>query len=448
MTPDEYRQKRGNWIIASIETYVSWPTENSIYTFRDKELLLTPRTNSLYASVGMLLISGNPDEFRTGQKFIMHFLSSLVWNEDSAIFLKHWHGCGSFMPMGSGKLTEPEEIENPITWKVKRLYPRELPDPTDANTRLAMALYREALSLDHIAYRFLSLYKIINLFVGSDGKKQIQWINNNLCGLQNYESKKRHSGLIKTHQNIGEYLYGSCRCAVAHAGKQPTVDPESPEDLERLHYDTPIIHELARIVIEKEYGVKSSQTLWKEHLYELRGFKEIMGEETVIRLVNDEIQTASELPSLPKLSIRLAHNHKFMTNKRFSVFEKLIPEIEKIEDGIVCLKCRKSDLSYVYLVLDFPNEKLHFDPVNGFSLYDDCSCKAIEFALAYYDFMRIYYANGELEIWNHDQQKLLGYRDPYLPVNIDSHSTFEFFDRQIELLEKELRRRNSQIQAD
>ena len=57
--------------------------------------------------------------------------------------------------------------------------------------------------------------------------------------------------------DIGEYLYASGRCAVAHAGTNPTVDPEDPEDMDRLCKDLPLIRAMAAHVIEKELNVKS-----------------------------------------------------------------------------------------------------------------------------------------------------------------------------------------------
>ena len=58
----------------------------------------------------------------------------------------------------------------------------------------------------------------------------------------------------------------SCRCAVAHARTNPTVDPENWDDMERLSKDLPLIRAMAAHVIEKELNVKSQHTVWAEHL--------------------------------------------------------------------------------------------------------------------------------------------------------------------------------------
>ena len=107
-----------------------------------------------------------------------------------------------------------------------------------------------------------------------------------LNSYQKFEVSKRIAELkLSGVQDIGEYLYGSCRCAVAHAGTDPTVDPENPDDMERLRLDLPVIRTLASYVIEKELGLKSSQTVWHEHLYELEGFKRALGPEVTGRLM-------------------------------------------------------------------------------------------------------------------------------------------------------------------
>jgi len=55
--------------------------------------------------------------------------------------------------------------------------------------------------------------------------------------------------------DIGEYLYTSGRCAVAHASTTPVVDPDNPEDFLRLSADMPVLRALAEHIIINELGV-------------------------------------------------------------------------------------------------------------------------------------------------------------------------------------------------
>jgi hypothetical protein len=63
-----------------------------------------------------------------------------------------------------------------------------------------------------------------------------------------------------------------------------TIDPENPSDLERLTQDLPLIRDLAAYAIEFEFGVKSATTVYREHLYELEGFRKLVGESLCNRL--------------------------------------------------------------------------------------------------------------------------------------------------------------------
>jgi hypothetical protein len=88
--------------------------------------------------------------------------------------------------------------------------------------------------------------------------------------------------------DIGAHLYESGRCAVAHANRKPIVDPDDPSDMRRMQSELPIMTALAQKAIEEELGVQTSQTVYCKHLYELAGFKEILGADTVERLTRGE----------------------------------------------------------------------------------------------------------------------------------------------------------------
>jgi hypothetical protein len=51
------------------------------------------------------------------------------------------------------------------------------------------------------------------------------------------------------------------------------VDPDDPQDTERLARDLPLMKAVAEYAIEHELGVRSMRTIWREHLYELAGFR-------------------------------------------------------------------------------------------------------------------------------------------------------------------------------
>jgi hypothetical protein len=178
------------------------------------------------------------------------------------------------------KLTRPMGGYSSVPFVTDHFYHPYIPDSQDRKTRWALAFYREGLMLSHPAYQCLSFFKVLNIF-RPKGDEQIDWINSKVADIRGEQAKLRISLLCSHGQDVGQYLYGSNRCAVAHAGGQPTVDPENPSDLRRLNEDLPLVQALAELAIEHEFGIKSSDTVYREHLYELQGFREIFGNETV-----------------------------------------------------------------------------------------------------------------------------------------------------------------------
>ena len=66
------------------------------------------------------------------------------------------------------------------------------------------------------------------------------------------------------------------RNAIAHAEREPYVNPDKVDDHFRLYSDIPLMRNLAELAIEKVGGVRRRFTIVGEHLYELEGFREII----------------------------------------------------------------------------------------------------------------------------------------------------------------------------
>ena len=253
MNAEEYRKEKGEWKIATINSFAGWPTEYKIIEFRGRIFLLIPETDESYPAVAIRLNSR--DDWKSIASLIENLLSSISWYKKGGIWITDWSGGPYPRPILKDPKTyylvdndyPPRHLREPSGW---------LPDPQEADTRLALALFREALCLKNIAYKFLSLYKIINLKFPKS-KDQKNWINNNLKIVKG-EAKERIDELRSIENNIGNYLYKSCRCAVAHAGLKPTFNPEDYDNKKRLETDLPVIRELAIIMIEKEFGVKTT----------------------------------------------------------------------------------------------------------------------------------------------------------------------------------------------
>lgn len=52
-------------------------------------------------------------------------------------------------------------------------------------------------------------------------------------------------------KDFGDYIYVSCRCAVAHANQiESTVNPDNVNDYRRITKDLPLIKEIAKDIIK------------------------------------------------------------------------------------------------------------------------------------------------------------------------------------------------------
>jgi hypothetical protein len=130
-----------------------------------------------------------------------------------------------------------------------------VPEQCDPKAKIALALYREAIGVRSTPYEFLGYFKIINTRYPSPAE-QVSWIKRTIPLLSDEDAKKRASDLSKAQADIGDYLYVSGRCAVAHAYSDPVVDPDNAEGVLRLSADMPLARALAEYLIEHEYGIR------------------------------------------------------------------------------------------------------------------------------------------------------------------------------------------------
>jgi hypothetical protein len=144
---------------------------------------------------------------------------------------------------------------NPVPVIGRGYTPPEVNRHPEKQARLALALYREALAAENVAYEFLGYFKIINI-LHETGRSQKAWINNTMRRIHQKDAAKRIVDLQTQVKDVGEYLYESGRCAVAHAYGEPLVDPDDPKDLLRLREDMPVARALAEYLIEYELNVK------------------------------------------------------------------------------------------------------------------------------------------------------------------------------------------------
>jgi hypothetical protein len=241
------------WVVAAIKAEFGWPTSRMLVPFHNREFLLRPESDEHAPSV--CINDKNGLTLREGHDLINRLLSALSWAHGAGACVNWVVGSNGEEPIRVGKGTL-RHVSEP--WRL--IY---LPQPTDEKALRALAVFREALSLDNPAYRFLGLYKVLNIRYSS-GSDQINWINQNLSGIKDTRSIERLQQLAQ-EVDIGKYLFVQGRCAVAHAFDSDVADPDTSADARRLEEDIPLMKELAELMISKEFSVPTDSEFRRLH---------------------------------------------------------------------------------------------------------------------------------------------------------------------------------------
>lgn len=412
------------WVVIGLVTPTSlpWPTEEMVVPFHGHTILMRPETDTLAPDLAIQFES--PSTFEEILLLGRRFLSALAWIEGAPVQEEMVTGGTNPIRVGKGhgKFINPHFRADHI------------PSTDSSRSILALAFYREALGLNSVPYQFLSFYKIINL-LHSGGADQMAWINQAIPSIDDHFAKERIRELQTENANIGNYLYVSGRCAIAHAYTEPLVDPENPADTTRLRKDLPLIRGLAEYAIEHELGILSKKTIYRQHLYELKGFKEIIGEQT-IKALKAGLDISASYPTMPRLSIRIRDKAKY------PAFENMSAQVTEASNSCLAVDCRSQDSLFgLRLLLNFGIERLQCDPFTGVQIVDDQTPSPVAYALDLVQFRKDLLLNGQLEVWNKETETLLGRCDAFIGVNIDLGASVESMDEEKRRLEGELEKR-------
>lgn len=191
----------------------------------------------------------NKNEIDSKLELINQFISSMVFSYELPIVLiTYVGGRASYTPMTGATRGVSCFMHTG---------PRTIIDNTDnKKIKLMMSFYKEAINSSSIYYKVLNFAKIIETYAKVPDE-QIRLINENIELLKNKNYEARISEILKSNDDFGRYIYESCRCAVAHAGKKSNISPDNIEDYNRMIMDEPLIKHLAReIIIRKSKNIK------------------------------------------------------------------------------------------------------------------------------------------------------------------------------------------------
>lgn len=245
------------WFDVAVTPYFSWPSAAIGLPFEGWLIVLSPPSDKLACRVS--LFAPNRTTFDEGGTILSRFLSRLAWSKGAGV-LELFHS-GSNMPGRPGLLGHGAYERTPFG-TVEPPHSLYLPTGLSKDAELALALYREGLTVNSVPFAFLSLFKILNIHFAS-GPAQQRWLNANLDKLWYDPAVDRLDELRKVHTDVGHYLYVQGRCAVAHANSSPLVNPDEYSERRRLEFDMPLLKDLAELFIEQELHVPCDASFTK-----------------------------------------------------------------------------------------------------------------------------------------------------------------------------------------
>lgn len=395
-------KERGNWLCINVESYCAWPVRPQHFEFAGHVIWIMPITREEYGGVAMQVPKNLSSEEAEG--LLLRFLSVLSWRERGGIAVAHRSGGSQPIMMAQSKnigFAIRDEFDlTELTW------------PEEERPRIALALMREALSLNHHGYAFLSYWRVLELAYPVP-KDRVAWMQSILPSLKGHGVHEALKNIAAPDvEAVCKHLYESGRCAVAHASDKPIINPDDPRDALRLYRELPLVRQLAEKVIEESFGILTRSTEFAQHLYELRGWKKIFGDDLVGRLLSGAGPREGEHVDMPPISVRLRQQPPYIP------MENLMIAGLDVEGAVIKVAYRSADsLFEIRFQLDFGEERLHFSVDNGIYGFDDGSVAAAEYRREFHRFLRDYFLNGELLVLNSDTSEVLSRKDPFLPLN-------------------------------
>jgi hypothetical protein len=246
------------WLNLAVIPHFSWPNAPITLPFEGKTIVLSPPTEGLACRLALFESTGT--DFDVGGTILSRFLSRLAWAMNSGVCEIFFSGSNN--PAAPGRLGAGAYGQSiyATTDPPHCIY---IPTAGSQEADLALALFREAMSVNSEPFAFLSYYKVLNIRYAT-GHAQERWINDNLRQLWYQPAVDRLNALQLQHPDIGHYMYVQGRCAIAHANGSPLVNPDVYVDKRRMRDDMPLMKELAALFIEQELGVLSEDSFHKQ----------------------------------------------------------------------------------------------------------------------------------------------------------------------------------------
>ena len=256
----EKLQSRRGWFCAAVASSVPWPKKDVWIQYGGDDFILRGTENEAEPTAPSISV---PRGIFSAEEILakVYRLSSILgW------FLGGYVDVVSYVH-GSHPMTFGAQMRQAFStvgrFGNKAFNCNHMPIIEVENVRIALAFWREGERLNgvHDSYAFLSYFKVIeSQFQKSPAR--VAWFNDNIDQVGG-DAEARARELRASGADVGEHLYNSGRCAVAHAslGKD-IVDPDIPGDRQRIASDLVLMRELARRFIALNLEVPTAQTTY------------------------------------------------------------------------------------------------------------------------------------------------------------------------------------------
>lgn len=400
--------KRGHWIVATLATGIPWPVKTHKIVYLGQDFWIIPPTQDTSPAVAIRVERDANSEHRTK---MMRFLSALSWSQGYGVRVSGFGG-GSMPFLSTSKGTGGYTLTADFVV-------RDLPEP-DAAGQLALALMREARGLDHSGYSFLTFYRVLEAAIPA-GQARGVWITDALEKLEGQAKEALAKVRARGINDVGRHIQLARRQAIAHAARQPIMDPDDYSVVRELYEERPLIQGLAERAIEEILGIPTPSSIYRAHLYELAGFRDIMPPNLMTQIMEGPWEGISGTIDLPLLDIGLRRSEPF------AALRGMLPVAVDVAEAALKLLYRSPDnLIDFEFELHFDSERLVFDLDCGLKVRDDGSADSARKIADLRRFQLDYLGNGELHVYDADTRALLSRVDAFIPLNCwVNHEWFE-----------------------
>ena len=400
----ELQKQAGQWVVAGITTSVPWPQIPQVVEYVDCDFIMRPPdeqrmpTIALNASKHGLTVAQALDRIR-------EFGTALAWYFGDGFEI--FDSLSGSMPFGMG------QFRGGVSQSF--MEPDVLTVPPDEGAAVAMAFYREGLSIKNPFYAFLSLFKAIASI--HRAKARGAWMADALPKLANKRAADRVAELQAQNENVSDYLFRQCRNAIAHAEiDEEFVNPDRGEDHRRIERDLPVVQALAQWAIRERYDIDPKNP--RSQIEIIPGFEAWLGQD-LIRMFRDG-EEVRELPDVPDPIVMLARRQ----HEVVSLGDMHIAQCKQHERGIVLQLIDKAETMEIIVLVDLQGRTLQMNPMQDVDhLTNMQSRSSIDGLIRMKKFVAAIFGNGRLELWDKTTGELLGRTGDYMPVNM-------FFDSQ------------------